>query len=230
MDQISTRESWSMFPWIELFKCFKGVFNITLPKDSQQSKYTNITDISWQDNENPELLNVQIKGEFKFTHRTNSRGSTNFIILDSQSKMYGGLVATEGRHVKLPCKAEGSPEPDIYWVSPASDLFALGESDSNHIALKGKMDIKSVSLHDNGWWYCVAKSKFYFEYQPIRLTVLPRYISKFKVYFRWTNNQKRRTYMWINIEWDSLWPSFQARNNLTMNWSIRWFHSSKETV
>ena len=164
-----------------MFNCAQGVFNITLPEDSQQSKYTNITDISWQDNENPELLNVQIKGEFKFTHRTNSRGSTNFIILDSQSKMYGGLVATEGRHVKLPCRAEGSPEPDIYWVSPASDLFALGESDSNHVALKGKMDIKSVSLHDNGWWYCVAKSKFYFEYQPIRLTVLPRYVSKFKV-------------------------------------------------
>ena len=161
-----------------IWKCITGVFNITLPEDSQQSKYTNITDISWQDNENPELLNVQIKGEFKFTHRTNSRGSTNFIILDSQSKMYGGLVATEGRHVKLPCRAEGSPEPDIYWVSPASDLFALGESDANHIALKGKMDIKSVSLHDNGWWYCVAKSKFYFEYQPIRLTVLPRYVSK----------------------------------------------------
>ena len=53
----------------------------------------------------PELLDVKIEGEFKFTHRTNSRGSDNYITLESSSSKWGGIVATEGRHVKLPCKA-----------------------------------------------------------------------------------------------------------------------------
>ena len=80
-----------------------------------------------------------------------------------------------GRHVKLPCRVEGIPEPEVYWISPTEERFAQGDKAGKNVATRGKMHIKSSTLADDGWWWCVAESKFYFEYLPIRLTVLPRY-------------------------------------------------------
>ena len=124
------------------------------------------------------MLNVKVSGEYEFIHRSNSRGTTNYISLNSNVAKFGGVVVTEGRHVKLPCKVEGIPEPEVYWISPTDENFAQGQKEGKHVASKGKMHIKSSTMSDNGWWWCVAKSKFYFEYLPIRLTVLPRYSFK----------------------------------------------------
>ena len=44
----------------------------------------------------PELLNVKVSGEYEFIHRSNSRGTTNYISLDSSIAKYGGVVVTEG--------------------------------------------------------------------------------------------------------------------------------------
>ena len=72
-------------------------------------------------------------------------------------------------------KNSGIPEPEVYWISPTEEIFAQGQKEGKHVASRGKMHIKASTLRDSGWWWCVAKSSVYFEYLPIRLTVLPRY-------------------------------------------------------
>ena len=92
-----------------------GIAKISLPENSQHSKYTNITSITWvTDAENPDLLNVKVSGEYEFIHRSNARGTTNYISLNSNIAKYGGVVVTEGRHVKLPCKVEGEGQTYKY--------------------------------------------------------------------------------------------------------------------
>lgn len=62
-----------------------------------------------------------------------------------------------GNPISLPCNTSGSPDPEINWILPSSDIVNFQASSSRAVVFSnGTLHIPQTQLSDNGHYKCIA--------------------------------------------------------------------------
>ncbi|XP_036406897.1 leucine-rich repeat and immunoglobulin-like domain-containing nogo receptor-interacting protein 2 isoform X2 [Megalops cyprinoides] len=68
------------------------------------------------------------------------------------------VFVDEGRPVRLPCTAEGTPRPMVSWVTPRRRLLTSKNSGRFMVHANGTLEIQVLEAHDSGVYLCVASN------------------------------------------------------------------------
>lgn len=90
------------------------------------------------------------------------------------------MIAPQGTTIQMPCRAEGSPKPDIKWLKDEEDMDSSPRFD---IRPDGSLVVQNVSEEDEGMYQCIADNGIERKSAHARLSIRrqPRESSEYQV-------------------------------------------------